>query len=148
MQMETLNGLRRFEPFPGDPRNQHRQAMRAALKPGDLVKISRNHESFWVGVEHVEGDYVHGSVRCYRCCNDDIHPGQLFGFYKWNIFDIDPGGNCNFQSILTSGVYNVYDLVREQYPERSEESFLAALHKAVDDAVRLYDEVQKKLERR
>jgi hypothetical protein len=116
-------------------------AKRAALKAGDKVKIGRNHEHFWVEVEAVAGDELHGSVLNDLICegNEGIGRGDMIAFDRRNVGQIDPGGDWNFQQHATDGLYELFKEIIEEHPGRSREAVVAALHQGVDDAVAVYD---------
>lgn len=143
--MDGLTGLRDWVEYLGNEAKPQRIAEIAALKAGDSIQISRNRESFWVEIEGVDGDEIHGSVlnTLISDGNEDIKRGDLIAFRRCNVGLIDPGGDWNLQFGLTQGVYDLYDKMREHYPERSREWFVAALHKAADEVVRISDGMQR-----
>lgn len=60
------------------------------LKPGDFVKIARNHERFWVRLTGWVGKKWHGTVTNDLINNDDLRYGDCVFFTKKNIYDVLP----------------------------------------------------------
>lgn len=58
------------------------------LKPGDLVKIARLGERFWVRVDGYVGRKWHGTVSNDLRHNDDLPIGSSIYFARKNIYDL------------------------------------------------------------
>ena len=58
------------------------------LKPGDLVKVTRNSERFWVRVDGYVGRKWHGTVSNKLIRNDDLKTGDAIFFTRKNIYDL------------------------------------------------------------
>lgn len=57
------------------------------LKVGDMVKISRNGERFWVKVVGFQRTKIHGAVANDLIFNEDLPQGTQIVFYKKHIFE-------------------------------------------------------------
>jgi len=58
------------------------------IKPGDLVKVARNGERFWVRVDGYVGRKWHGTVSNDLIQNDDLDLGDSIFFAKKNIYTV------------------------------------------------------------
>lgn len=59
------------------------------LKPGDLVKVARNAERFWVRVDGYVGRKWHGTVSNQLANSDDLKYGDSIYFSRKNIYDLE-----------------------------------------------------------
>lgn len=66
-------------------------ASKAAIKPGDFVKVARNDERFWVRVTGFEKRRIHGAVdnKLKKRLNKDLPLGKKIYFQKKHIYAID-----------------------------------------------------------
>jgi hypothetical protein len=60
------------------------------IKPGDLVKVARNNERFWVRVTGFEKRRIHGTVANSLIRNDDLPFGTSIYLSKKNIYSWVP----------------------------------------------------------
>lgn len=58
------------------------------LKPGDLVKVARNGERFWIRVDGYVGRKWHGTISNKLVMNDDLKYGDSIYFARKNIYDL------------------------------------------------------------
>lgn len=56
-----------------------------SISPGDVVKICRNRERFWVLVHSVDGNAITGEVNNYLIMND-MPVGTVIKFAKRHVF--------------------------------------------------------------
>lgn len=61
------------------------------IRPGDRVKVARNHERFWVKVTGFEGRKYHGQVANSLARSDELQIGDRIYFDRKNIYDILQG---------------------------------------------------------
>lgn len=66
------------------------------IKPGDLVKVARNNERFWVVVTGFEKRRIHGAVDNDLLLNDDLPVGTVIYFQKKNIYSWLPQEEATF----------------------------------------------------
>jgi hypothetical protein len=66
------------------------------LGPGDLVKVARNGERFWVSVTGFEKRRIHGEVANELMENDDLPFGASIYLQKKNIYSWVPKGEVVF----------------------------------------------------
>lgn len=57
------------------------------LKPGDLIKVARNNERFWVRLDGYVGRKYHGTVANDLIFNEDLKFGDSIYFMRKNIYD-------------------------------------------------------------
>lgn len=60
------------------------------IKPGDIVKVSRNGERFWVTVTGFEKRRIHGQVSNELERNHDLPFGETIFFQKKNVMSYVP----------------------------------------------------------
>jgi len=58
------------------------------LKPGNLVKVARNGERFWVRVDGFVGRKWHGTVVNELSLNEDLDYGDSIYFMRKHIYDV------------------------------------------------------------
>jgi len=61
------------------------------IKPGDLVKVCRHGERFWVSVDGFVGRQWHGTVVNDLVFSPDLSFGDSFYFMKKHIYDVLEG---------------------------------------------------------
>lgn len=61
-----------------------------SIAPGDIVKLSRNGERFWVTVTGYEKRRIHGQVSNELERNDDLSFGESIYFQKKNVLSYVP----------------------------------------------------------
>ena len=66
------------------------------IKPGDLVKVARNGERFWVLVTGFEKRRIHGQVANMLEDNDDLPFGRTIYLQKKNIYSWVPKAEVIF----------------------------------------------------
>ena len=66
------------------------------VKPGDLVKVARNGERFWVLVTGFEKRRIHGQVANMLEDNDELPFGQAIFLQKKNIYSWVPKNEVAF----------------------------------------------------
>lgn len=74
--------------FEHDDFEQPSKSVIRKIKPGDYVKVCRNHERFWLRVSGFEGRKYHGQVANDLIRNQDLDLGDKIYFERKNIYDV------------------------------------------------------------